>query len=133
MTVLGFAEVVTVVELLADVPVPVNETDCGLPGALSVTVRVPSRVPVVVGLNVTETVQFAPVLSDDGLNGQVLVCAKSPVVPIAVIVKGAVPLLVMVTVCAVLVVPTDWLAKVRVVGLKLIPGVPVPVPVKLTD
>lgn len=130
---LGFAEVVTVVELLADVPVPVNETDCGLPGALSVTVRVPSRVPVVVGLNVTETVQFAPVLSDDGLNGQVLVCAKSPVVPIAVIVKGAVPLLVMVTVCAVLVVPTDWLAKVRVVGLKLIPGVPVPVPVKLTD
>jgi hypothetical protein len=133
LTVLGFAEVVTVVELLADVPVPVNETDCGLPGALSVTVRVPSRVPVVVGLNVTETVQFAPVLSDDGLNGQVLVCAKSPVVPIAVIVKGAVPLLVMVTVCAVLVVPTDWLAKVRVVGLKLIPGVPVPVPVKLTD
>jgi hypothetical protein len=33
------------------VPVPERLTTCGLPGASSVTVTVPVRVPVVVGLN----------------------------------------------------------------------------------
>jgi hypothetical protein len=41
-------------------PVPVRLTDCGLPLALSVMVRVPLRTPVVVGVKVTLIVQLAP-------------------------------------------------------------------------
>jgi len=41
-------------------PVPLNETFCGLPAALSVTDSVPVRLPVPVGVNVTLIVQLAP-------------------------------------------------------------------------
>jgi hypothetical protein len=44
---------------LAAVPPPVNGTVCGLPTALSVTLRVAVRVPLAVGLNVTVMVQLA--------------------------------------------------------------------------
>jgi hypothetical protein len=48
---------------------------------------------------------------------------------ILVTLKGAVPALFTVTICAVLSVPTVWLAKVRVVGAMLTAGVPaIPVP-----
>src|SRR5260370_18272453 len=44
----------------AAAPVPVRLTDCGLPEALSVMLRVPVRVPDAVGVNVTLMVQLSP-------------------------------------------------------------------------
>src|SRR5579872_320662 len=65
--------------------------------------------------------------------GQLLVCAKSPLFvpasPILLIVRAEVPLFVRVIVFAVLVVPTFWLPKLRLVGLRLTAGastLPVP-------
>jgi hypothetical protein len=89
-------------------PVPVSGTVCGLPLALSVTVKVPERGPVAVGVNVTLIVQFAFAASVAGLIGQalvpVLVWAKSPEAAIKLIVRGLVPVFVSVTVCGALVV-----------------------------
>ena len=45
-------------------PFPVSATVCGLLMAPSVNVKVPERVPVVVGANVTLTVQVAPAASE---------------------------------------------------------------------
>ena len=44
------------------VPVPVNDTACGLPVALSLTVTAPERAPVAVGVKLTLMVQLAPAL-----------------------------------------------------------------------
>src|SRR5262249_44981326 len=44
----------------AVVPVPLRETECGLPGAESVMVTEPVRLPVAVGVNFPFTVQLAP-------------------------------------------------------------------------
>jgi hypothetical protein len=83
---------------------------CGLPEASSVTAREAFRAPVAVGSNVTLIVQFDPAASVAGLAGQVLVCAKSPlfapVIAMPVIASAALPVLVKVTLCTVLVVPT---------------------------
>ena len=74
-TVEGFTDEITAAVVFPAVPVPVNGIDCGLPVTLSVTTSVPGRAPVNVGLKVTETVQFPPTLTFDGVNGQVeLVC-----------------------------------------------------------
>ena len=62
-------------------PVPVRETDCGLPLALSVIVREPVRVPVVVGANVALMEQLAPALT---LPPQVLVSVYWPLTAILV-------------------------------------------------
>ena len=70
--------------------------------ALSMIVSVPARLPAAVGVNLTETEQFAPAATDVP---QMLVCAKSPDVAIELRVSAAWPLLVSVTVCAALVVP----------------------------
>ena len=56
-------------------PVPLRLAVCGLPLALSVTVKVPVRVPVAEGVNVTLMVHWAPAASE---LLQLLVCAKSP-------------------------------------------------------
>jgi len=56
------------------VPLPVSGTVCGLPVALSVTEMLAVRLPVAVGVKVTEMVQLAPAASVLGLSGQVLVC-----------------------------------------------------------
>jgi hypothetical protein len=65
------------------------------------------RLPEAVGLNVTVMVQLAPAAR---LLGQVLVWAKSaalvPVMAILVMLSALVPVLVRVTACPVLVVPT---------------------------
>ena len=95
------------------VPVPVRDTVCGEPEALSVRVRLPMRVPPAVGANVTDMVQLAPAAT---LDPQVLDSAKSPVEAIDVTLSAAAPLLVSVTVCAALVVPVFCAAKVRLVG-----------------
>lgn len=92
-----------VVPLLA--PVPVSGIVCGLPAALSVIVTAPVRVPVAVGLNATLIVQPAPAATE---LPQVppLANAKSPLTARLEIVSEALPELVSVTDCAVLVVPT---------------------------
>jgi len=46
-------------ESFAVVPVPLSETVCGLPDALSVTLKAALRVPLAVGLKVTLIVQLA--------------------------------------------------------------------------
>src|SRR5229473_3639644 len=115
------------------VVVPVSDTLCGLPVALSVMFKGPMRVPAAVGLNVTLIVQFAPAARVRGLIGQGVapgLAAKSPDAAMELIVRGPVPVFVSVTVCAALVVFSGWLAKLRLVGASPTAGVgfaPVPV------
>jgi hypothetical protein len=97
----------------AAAPVPVSETDVGLLVALLLTVKDPVWDPDAVGVNVTETVQFAPAAR---LDPQVLVCANGPVAETDEIVAAAVPELVTVTVWAALVEPTVVLPNVSDVG-----------------
>src|SRR5271169_3413011 len=94
----------------AAVPVPVKLTVCGLPLALSVMVIVPGCEPVVVGVNVTLMVQFAPAATEAP---QVLVCVYFALAAMLVMVSAAVPGLVSVTVCAALGVLTVWLPNAR--------------------
>ena len=77
---------------------------------MSVIVTLALRPPVAVGVKVTLIEQLAPAARVLEPLGQVLVWAKSPLlVPLRamlLMVKAAVPLLVNVTVCAALVLPT---------------------------
>ena len=68
--------------------------------ALLVTVSAPVRVPVAVGVKVTDALHEAPAASE---LPQVFDCAKSPLVEMELSAVDAVPLLVIVT---------DWLALV---------------------
>src|SRR5947209_4085026 len=108
-------------------------SDCGESGALSVRVRLAVRVPPTVGAKVTLIVQVAPAAMVAGDTGQVEVWAKSPaLVPLramVVMASAALPVLVTVTFCAALVVPTAWLAKPSVAGERDTPGTGVVVPV----
>ena len=94
--------------MAAAVPVPERLTVWGLPVALSATLSVAARAPLAEGLKVTLIVQFAPAATE---LPQVLVWAKLlEVVPITarlVMVNAALPELVSVIACAVLVAPTD--------------------------
>src|SRR5438034_236964 len=58
-------------------PLPVSGTVCGLPPALSETERLAARLPLAVGLKVTETVQPAPAASVLGRIGHLLACPPS--------------------------------------------------------
>lgn len=69
-------------------PVPVNDADCGLLGALSVMFSVPETVPATVGENVTEIVQLAFAARVLGDIGQFEVCPKVPEVEMLEIVSG---------------------------------------------
>jgi hypothetical protein len=91
-------------------PVPETPAVWGLLPALSATVKVALRVPVVDGAKVTLMVQVALAAKVEGLMGQLLVCAKSaglvPVKPMLVMVN-AVPLgFERVTALGALVMPT---------------------------
>src|SRR5260370_710195 len=118
--------------LVAGEPIPVRLTDCGLPEALSVMLRVPVRLPDAVGVNGTLMVQFAPAATE---LPQVLVWAKSPLAETPVRFSEALPVLESVTDCAALVVPTVWLAKASEEAERLTTGAEAaaPVPVRLTD
>jgi hypothetical protein len=83
-------------------PVPVRVTICGLPGALSAIVKVPVRLPLAVGVKVTGIWQASPAATEVP---QLLVCAKSPEIEIAML-SAALPALYNPTVSAALVVPT---------------------------
>src|SRR2546421_214298 len=90
------------------------------------------REPVAEGVKVTLMVQEAPAANVLEPLGQVLVWAKSallvPVRPLLLMVRVALPLLVSVTVWAVLVVLTCWLLKLRLLGLRLTAGAGVVAP-----
>lgn len=94
---------------------PVRATVWGLKGSLSLTVSVAVRIPAAPrgGLKVTLIVQFAPAAR---LLPQVLLCAKSPLVPMPVMVSVFAPTLKSVTVAGALVVPTNWFPKFSCVG-----------------
>src|SRR5437764_15173523 len=76
----------------------------------------PVRVPVAVGVKVTLMAQLAPAATDVP---QVLVCMKSPLATMLVTLSATFPVLFSVTVCAALVVPSSWLANVRLVEERL--------------
>src|SRR2546421_10015643 len=98
----------------AATPLPLMETDWGLPEALSATSSEAVRDPPCVGVNVTWIAQFAPAAK---VGPQVLVWANTPfefAMEIPVTVIGTLPELFNVTVTGELVVPTAWPAKVTV-------------------
>jgi hypothetical protein len=99
----------------AATPVPAKVTVFGPSGTLSEILRLPLRVPAAVGVKTTLTVQFFPAAT---LVPQLLVCVKSPLAAILEIFSVALPLLVRITVCAALVVPTGCLPNVRVVKFR---------------
>jgi hypothetical protein len=88
----------------------------------------PLREPVALGVKATLRVQLA---LGETLEPQVLVWEKSPLGVMLVIVSVALPVLVRVALCALLLVPTASAPKVREVGERLTTG-PLPVPVRLT-
>jgi len=93
-----------------DVPTPIRLTLCDPPAALSVNVRYPASVPVVVGVNATCSVQveYAP-----SVDPQPPVSAKSPgsVTLTDEIASGVPPVLLSETVHGELAVPCIWLPK----------------------
>src|SRR5205807_544115 len=97
--------------LLASV---VSEMLCGLPSALSLMFSDAVFTPGVCGATVRVTVQLAPTLSEEP---QVEVCAYSPpfvpVMLMLVIEMLLAPTLVRVTVCGLLVCPTETMPKFR--------------------
>jgi hypothetical protein len=111
------------VRVLGVTAVPLRETVCGLPAALSVKVTVPLTPPVVFGASVTLMAQFAPAAS---VAPQVLVSAKFALTAMPVIVSGAVPLLVSVMSRGSLVEPSASSPKVRLFAEKETLGDPPP-------
>ena len=98
------------------VPVPDSSITCGFDDALSIIVIVPVFAPFWVGENVTLTVQFAPAAT---LAPQVEVIPNSALAFIDAILSAVLPVLVSVTVCGELVVPTVCFLKFSgVVGEK---------------
>ena len=94
-------------------PVPAKLTVWGLLESLSIIVSVPVRDPVCVGVNVTSIVQLSPAPTEAP---QLLVSPKSPLAPTLEMVTADEPLLVKVTGCEGLVVPTPWSVKVKLPG-----------------
>lgn len=95
--------------LVKTTPVPLSATVCGLPLALSVMTTAPVLVPGPRGLKVTAIVQLALALK---VAPQAWVWEKSPEAVMLDIVSEALPVLVSVTVWALLRVPTISAGKV---------------------
>lgn len=94
-------------------PVPLSAMLCGLPVALLVTVTLPVRAPLAVGLKVTLMVQNPPAPSPVP---QLWVTPNSELAAMLAKVSAAVPELVSVTLCAALVLPIFCSAKVNALG-----------------
>jgi hypothetical protein len=112
---------------VVDVPVPVIEMTAVPVLELLSTPIVAVRDPVAVGRNTTLTVQEAPTATDVPTHWS-STSAKSkgfaPPCDIPLMNSGAVPALLMVTVCCPVVTPTSVGAKPTVAGDKVIAGVP---------
>jgi hypothetical protein len=111
------------------IAVPVRPTACGLPDASLVLATVPLLVPTAVGVKVTLIVQLAPART---FVPQVFAWAKSPLATMLVMARDRLPLFVRVTGCAGLVVPTRWVAKLKLEGERATTGAKMPVPVRVT-
>src|SRR5947209_2807696 len=120
-------------------PVPVRVIVCGLPGASSTMFSVALRIPVASGVKLTLIVQLAPGATEPAPLGQVLPAAKAksaacaPVMVMLVRFSGASPLLVSVTFCAALVVPTRCYTISLHDALPISVGGVTPVPVSDSD
>src|SRR3989454_4906520 len=120
-------------------PVPARDTDCGLPSRWRVTFFEGDWSSGVCAADLTLIVQLAPGATEPAPLGQVLPAAKAksaacaPVMVMLVRFSGAPPLLVRVTVCAALVVPTRCLPKALLVAESVAVGGVTPVPVSDTD
>ena len=90
---------------------------------MSVIVIAPDLDPVAVGVNVTLIAQLAPAARVLGERGQSSVSAKSPLGVMALMDKGALPLLVRVIDVVPLVIVTGWLPNARDVGASVTDGV----------
>jgi len=115
-------------------PVPVTESDCGEPEALSVRPSSAVTLPLAIGAKSTMTRQLAPTARDPT---QSFDWAKSvapvPVKAIEETISGAVPLLETVTACAGLLLPLAVAGNVKVVSNMLTEGVgAMPVPLRDT-
>jgi hypothetical protein len=98
-----------------ELPVPVRVTDCGLPSASLVTTRAPFLIPEAVGAKATVAVHADPALSEAGQLFPVIVKSPGFEPPSAIeeIATATLPVEVMLTDCAGLVVPVFWTPKVR--------------------
>src|SRR5207302_9688674 len=120
-------------------PVPFIQPVCGLPVASSGVFSGAAGTPGAAGVKLTLIVQLAPGATEPAPLGQVLPAAKAksaacaPVMVMLVRFSGAPPLLVRVTVCAALVVPTRCLPKALLVAESVAVGGVTPVPVSDTD
>jgi hypothetical protein len=103
---------------------PVRIDVWGLLLALSLTLGCPVLFPVAVGVNVRLVVHL--LLAAKLVVHVVADIAKSPLVVIAMLVRGALWLLVRVNVFAALVVPTACDAHVALVGVSVAASAPVP-------
>ena len=104
-------------------PVPLSDSTCGVPLALSVTLREPVRVPPSVGAKTTATMQCWPGVNtepeqpSEEMGNSVVLVDTTPVK-----VRLAVPVLVTLKFCAALVVPTLCVANEAVLGLNAAAG-----------
>jgi hypothetical protein len=121
---------VSVSVVVPKVPVPLTDTVCRPPGALSVNVTVPFRLPVVLGERVTLIVQFAPGARVDP---QLLVSAKLALAAIPVMLSVAVPELASVIGRGWLAVPSTSSPKVRLFGESATFADPLPIDVPVAD
>ena len=109
------------------VPVPESAAVCGDDWPLSVIVSVPDRSPSWVGVKVMLNVQVALTAMADPIV-QVLVCAKSPEMEMAVMVSKPGPVFLSVIVWLGEVCPIVVLPNVKLVGVNVTtPPTPVPV------
>ena len=120
-------------------PVPLSDTCCAPPAALSVKLRLALLAPTACGANRTATVQLALIATVPPPAGQVppAAIAKSPAfVPVTampVTLSAALPLFVSVTLSGALDVAMIWLPNPREVGAILATGaLAIPVPVNGT-
>lgn len=109
--------------IFGTVPVPESDTECGLPLALSLMLRLAVRDPSAVGLKLTLTVVLLPAEMLIGKAGALKL--KSVVLESVApeMVKVAFPVLVTVKVL-VTVLPTGWGSNVKLAGARLTDGFP---------
>jgi hypothetical protein len=108
-----------------EVPVPLSATVCGDDESESLKESVPDRAPKTVGVNCTLIVQLPPAAR---LLPQLLLCVKSPLTVMDVIVRAFVELRV--TGCAELEEPTTMLPKLSDEGVTVTPD---ETPLTVTD
>lgn len=97
-------------------PVPLSCAVCGEFEAPSVTVSIPVRAPMTVGVNVTAILQVAPAGRVFGAMAQFEVSPKSPEAEMLLMLSGTVCMLLRVKISDVLVVFAGQLPKLKLVG-----------------